>query len=192
MANYLMLTRVEPRLNDFSITWNLGRRCNFDCSYCPARLHDKTSAHKNLQRLKSIWQGIHDKTKHLEKRYKISFTGGEPTMNPDFLPFLIWLREEFSDDISNMGYNSNASAPTSYYLQSLEYVDWITFSSHWEFMNWTKFQKNVIAAHIRSVKSRKHVFVNIMDEPDGRVATVRDFCVNHRIPYSLNKLWTEQ
>ena len=29
----------------FQVTWDTGRRCNYDCSYCPMHRHDNFSAH---------------------------------------------------------------------------------------------------------------------------------------------------
>ena len=35
------------------VEWNLGKRCNYDCSYCPAEIHDNTSKHTDIKLLKS-------------------------------------------------------------------------------------------------------------------------------------------
>ena len=37
----------------FQITWDLGRRCNYDCSYCPPHRHDNFSRHATFDELKS-------------------------------------------------------------------------------------------------------------------------------------------
>ena len=39
--------------NNFQVTWDLGRRCNYDCSYCPVTRHDNFSPHATLDELKS-------------------------------------------------------------------------------------------------------------------------------------------
>ena len=33
------------------VEWNLGKRCNLDCTYCPAEIHDNFSSHKDLSTL---------------------------------------------------------------------------------------------------------------------------------------------
>ena len=38
-----------PHQNSIHVEWNLGKRCNFDCSYCPAEIHDNTSPHTNIK-----------------------------------------------------------------------------------------------------------------------------------------------
>ena len=37
------------------VEWNLGKRCNYDCSYCPPVIHDNTSPHTDIQILKMLW-----------------------------------------------------------------------------------------------------------------------------------------
>ena len=37
----------------FMVTWDLGRRCNYDCSYCPVTRHDNFSPHATLEELKA-------------------------------------------------------------------------------------------------------------------------------------------
>jgi hypothetical protein len=124
----------------------------------------------------------------LQKRYKISFTGGEVTRNPDFLPFLSWLREQYAPAISNMGFTTNGSASVAYYLKAMDLVDYISFSSHFGQMKLEKFQKNILACYIRSVKRRKNIIVNIMQEQTDQIHQLESFCNNHKIPYSINQI----
>ena len=35
------------------VEWNLGKRCNYDCSYCPAEIHDNFSKHTDIKILKN-------------------------------------------------------------------------------------------------------------------------------------------
>lgn len=180
------LVGITPSQDLFSITWNLGPRCNYVCSYCPPRLHNKISAHKSLDELQHKWQMIVDKTSSRNKKYKISFTGGEVTINPSFLPFLKWLQSEYAEIISNIGFTTNGSASQKYYDEALDYVNWISFSSHFEFANKDKFKRNILAIHKKSLKSNKTIFVNIMDEhfANAEVDDLIDFCISHRIPHS--------
>jgi MoaA/NifB/PqqE/SkfB family radical SAM enzyme len=183
-----MLTAVKPTLDVFSITWNLGPRCNFDCAYCPPRWHNKTSDHQTLDQLKARWIYILEKTLHLSKKYKLSFSGGEVTINKDFLPFLRWLNENYRDRIANMGFTTNGSATVLYYKQAIELVDYISFSSHFDQMNTKKFNKNILATHIEAVKKRKNIFVNIMQENIPEVDDLVAECEKHRIPYMVNEI----
>ena len=185
-----MLRSVTPSEDLFSITWTLGPRCNFECSYCPPRLHDKTSPHLSLDDMKMRWLDILHKSSHVDKRYKINFTGGEVTTNPDFLPFLHWLKEEYVDEIASLGFTTNGSASRRYYLECMDLADYISFSSHHEFMNPDKFKRNILSCHIKSIKLRKNIYVNIMDEHFAQPETqdLLQFCEKHRIPHDKNPI----
>ena len=75
------LKQKEPMM----ITWDTGRRCNFDCTYCDITRHDLTSPLTSLKELRSTYQFIKDYTKiYKQPNANIAFTGGEPTINPAF------------------------------------------------------------------------------------------------------------
>jgi len=38
--------------NIHMIVWDLGRRCNFDCTYCTTYMHNNWSPHASLEKLK--------------------------------------------------------------------------------------------------------------------------------------------
>ena len=40
------------------VTWDLGRRCNYDCSYCTAIHHNNTSRHRSVDELKNTFDFI--------------------------------------------------------------------------------------------------------------------------------------
>ena len=183
-----MLQSVTPSEDLFSITWNTGPRCNFECSYCPPRWHDKTSPAQSFDSLKKTWEELIARTSHRNKRYKLAFTGGEPTINPDFIEFLSWLKQD--ERIANIGFSTNGSSTKQRYLQAMRVCDWISFSSHTEFMNVKKFKDNVIATHISAIKQRKMIWVNIMDESfaHDEVRDIQIWCDRHKIPNSLQKI----
>ena len=81
----------------FQVTWDTGRRCNYDCSYCPAHRHDNFSKHATIEELKAntdfLFEYIDTYMQYRTyKRTSISFTGGEPTVNPNFIPFIQYLK----------------------------------------------------------------------------------------------------
>mgnify|MGYP003704457195 CR=1 FL=1 len=47
------VTSRWPHQNSIKVEWNLGKRCNYDCSYCPSAIHDNTSPHTDVEILKS-------------------------------------------------------------------------------------------------------------------------------------------
>lgn len=180
---------VEPVDPIFSITWNLGRRCNYDCMYCPEELHDKTSKHHSLQTLQDSWLSIVEKIKHKNLKIKIGFTGGEVTSSRAFLPFVRWLRENFSDSIDKILVTTNGSATTKYYQRLYEYVDNISFSVHSEHIDENKFFTMIIDL-AKYVDSNKFVHVNIMDEfwNQDRIKMYVDFLQKNNISHCVNKI----
>ena len=88
---FVAMQSTRPQ-NVFWIHWNLSKRCNYNCTYCPDFLHDFTSPHRSLDNLISIAEKI-KKNVPSEKFIRIWFTGGEPTANPNFLTFCKYLKE---------------------------------------------------------------------------------------------------
>jgi organic radical activating enzyme len=86
----------------FQVTWDLGRRCNYDCSYCPVHRHDNFSKHATLDELKNnvdfLFEYIDVYMEHRQTKIaNVGFTGGEPTVNPNFIPFAKYLREQYNE-----------------------------------------------------------------------------------------------
>ena len=70
------------------VLWDIGRRCNFDCFYCAPSLHNNYEAHKTLGSLENGYKILKDLWIGPNRRVKFTFTGGEPTFNPNYLDFL--------------------------------------------------------------------------------------------------------
>lgn len=179
--------RVEPIDRVMSITWMLGKRCNYDCMYCPASLHDTTSKHWTLSELKTAWNSILEKTQHLDLRYKLSFSGGEVTSSKHLLPFLIWLRETHGGRIFQILLTTNGSATLKYYKKLFDVVDNVSFSTHSEFFDERKFFATVTALK-ESLPADKFIHVNIMDEywNKDRIPKYTKILTDHQISHSVN------
>ena len=70
-----------PHQDSIRVEWNMGKRCNLDCGYCPAEIHDNFSPHLTLDEFKHCLKLLHP---HLptEPHRRLYITGGEPTINP--------------------------------------------------------------------------------------------------------------
>lgn len=182
----MKIIRVEPAIPATSMTWMIGSRCNYACSYCPPELHDDTSAHPDLDQLKQVWQKFYSKTQHVGLTYKISFTGGEVTANRSFLPLIEYLRGNFN--IGQILVTTNGSASTAYYLRLAELVDAITFSTHSEYWNEHKFFETVIAVNKTMIRPEKSCHVNIMDEAWNRAnfSRYQELLNRHNVSNSIN------
>ena len=86
----MQLVRVEHSNKKYKdwvrIEWNMGRRCNFDCSYCGADLHDNTSKHMPFEKFEYAVKTMREF--YSDKQIRMSITGGEPFAHPRILDIL--------------------------------------------------------------------------------------------------------
>jgi MoaA/NifB/PqqE/SkfB family radical SAM enzyme len=81
------------------VTWDIVRKCNLDCTYCESTRHDNTSSLPTLEELKSTFDFVKDYVELYNNNRvdkvgtNIDFTGGEPTINPAFWPFLDYVKQ---------------------------------------------------------------------------------------------------
>lgn len=112
----------------FSVDWYIGKRCNFSCSYCVDYLHDTTSPHVPLENMKKLVDLLYE-----QHRDNIlwSLTGGEPTVNPKFMDLCKYIKEKGSRYVS---LTTNGTRSLDYHKELFRYIDGITLSFHFEFM----------------------------------------------------------
>lgn len=118
------VTSRWPHQGSIKVEWNLGKRCNYDCSYCPASIHDNFSAHTDIE----LFKRAADKLVSLGKPVRISFTGGEPTVHPKFIELVRYCKHV---GVSWISVTTNGTLPAEFY-RSLP-VDQIVFSVHFEY-----------------------------------------------------------
>lgn len=183
------IIKIEPVPKYYSLTWMLGSLCNYDCMYCPKELHDITSRPHSLETMQTAWRNIYEKTQHFNLKYKISFTGGEVTANKNFLPLVEWLRASY-DNIAIIGITTNGSAGMNYYSKLAKVVEFISFSTHSEFMDEQEFFNKALALHHLMVFPEKSLHVNIMNEywNRDRIEIYRQWLDHHQISYSINEI----
>jgi len=174
------ITSVWPHQNSIKIEWNLGKRCNYDCTYCPAVIHDNTSPHADIEILKSSL----DKLTTLGKPIRLSFTGGEPTVHPHFEDLIMYAKEK---GISWISVTTNGTRKAEWYDQLP--VDQYVFSVHFEY-DWMRIINTIeILGAVN-----KNIVVNIMAHhkymEDVTTATGR--LDGESIPYAIRRIrWTE-
>ncbi len=155
------------------IFWEIGRRCNYDCTYCHPYVHNNFENHKTFNQLKFATE----KLEQFSKGEKINFavSGGEPTLNPDFLPWAKYLVSQGH----KLSTHTNGSRNPEYYCELLRYSD-INISVHFEFYEAKKVLE-VLTALSREIYFRKvslqhvgHVEVMLMMLP-GKKDEILDF-----------------
>lgn len=175
------VTSRWPHQGSIKVEWNLGKRCNYDCSYCPSSIHDNTSAHTDIAILKATV----DKLMTLGKPIRLSFTGGEPCVHPKFLELVKYCKHV---GVTWISVTTNGTLPYEFYA-ALE-ADQIVFSIHLEF-DWQRVFNTV-----ESVVdlTNKKVIAQIMAHHDHMPAVIqlRAKCLLAHIPNTVRRIrWTE-
>jgi len=151
----------------FQITWDVGRRCNYDCTYCPANRHNNWSAHssyedftKTLDYCMEYFELIKTYMK-TQQKLNISFTGGEPTNNPNFLNVLSYYIEQSNKKNiqASASVTSNGTFSENYANELRFLTSSITISYHCEADQ--KIKKKVID-RIYQLHNKHTVSVNLM------------------------------
>lgn len=170
-----------PHQNSIKIEWNLGKRCNYDCSYCPGSIHDNTSLHTNIETLKSTI----DHLMILGKPIRLSFTGGEPTVHPRFEDLIRYAKHV---GISWISVTTNGTRPYEFYSKLP--VDQYVFSIHLEY-DWMRVINTLTKlAGLRDLK----LIGQIMAHHDyiGNAKVVRGMLNEKQIPNTVRRIrWTE-
>ena len=177
----IKVTSRWPHQGSIKIEWNLGKRCNYDCSYCPASIHDNSSPHTDIEILKSTV----DKLMTLGKSIRLSFTGGEPCVHPKFSELVKYCKHV---GVSWISVTTNGTLPYEFY--SMLEADQIVFSIHLEF-DWRRVFNTV-----ESVVdlTNKKVIAQIMAHHDhmDAVLQLRARCLLAHIPNTVRRIrWTE-
>jgi MoaA/NifB/PqqE/SkfB family radical SAM enzyme len=175
------VTSRWPHQNTIKIEWNLGKRCNYDCSYCPSEIHDNTSPHTDIEILKSTV----DKLMTLGKPVRLSFTGGEPCVHPKFEELIKYCKHV---GISWISVTTNGTRPYEFYANLP--VDQFVFSIHLEY-DWQRVFNTVESIH--KLADAK-VIAQIMAHYDYMPAVIqlRAKCLLGKIPNTVRRIrWTK-
>lgn len=168
LNNFYGLERTHAS-NYKQIYWEIGRRCNYDCSYCWPFIHNNHERHKSLNELITATMKIQEK---FIKGSKCNFiiSGGEPTANSGFLD---WCRYIHSFDYI-LSMHSNGSRKPEYYQELIKYGN-LNLSAHYEFMNEEKFidvVKGIMDIKLNKKIKSYHLEIKLMMKPYTREYTL--------------------
>jgi MoaA/NifB/PqqE/SkfB family radical SAM enzyme len=175
------VTSRWPHQNSIKIEWNLGKRCNYDCSYCPSSIHDNSSTHTDIEVLKKTV----DKLMTLGKPIRLSFTGGEPCVHPKFAELVKYCKHV---GVTWISVTTNGTLPYEFY--SVLEADQIVFSIHLEY-DWKRVF-NTVESVVQL--TNKKVIAQIMAHHDymDAVLQLRARCLLGHIPNTVRRIrWTE-
>lgn len=167
--------------NAIKVEWNLGKRCNYDCSYCPSEVHDSTSPHRGWTNL----QDTVDRLTSLGKPIRLSFTGGEPTVHPKFKELIQYCKHA---GVKWISVTTNGTLPYEFYA-SLD-IDQIVFSIHLEY-DWKRVFNTIESiTDLTKIKVIAQIMAhhNHMDA----VFQLRARCLLATIPSTVRRIrWTQ-
>ena len=141
-----------PKDNWLRIEWNLGKRCNYDCSYCGSDIHDRESSHLSLEVIEKTVKQIASVAGSQGKECRISLTGGEPFVHPKIIEILKIIKE---NGINKISVTTNGSVPLKKYAESIPYIDYFIFSYHFEFAYHDKIINTIVELN-KLVKEKKN------------------------------------
>ena len=178
-----------PKDKWLRVEWNLGKRCNYDCSYCGNDIHNNYDKHMDIEVYKNAILKISNAAKKLHKIVRISFTGGEPFVHPNIIPMLEFAKENYIDKIS---VTTNGSLPLKKYILSLPFIDYYIFSYHFEFAEKDKIIENIINLKKYLVEKQKNnnIHVHLMFLP-GHIKDTKNLiklCDNHKIHWVIRRI----
>ena len=150
----------------FMVTWDTGRRCNYDCTYCAPIHHDNFSPHASFDTLKDTASFIFKYVDLITKYRKhndvgISLTGGEPTANPNFLKLVHYLKEQVDNRPgTHLSLTTNGTMGKRLTQAVSETFKFVTISYHTEAD--VRLKKNVISRIKQLHALGTNVKVNVM------------------------------
>ena len=173
----------------FSVSWILGRFCNYNCSYCwPYARSDKVD-HYNLDLYKTTINEIKRQARSNGfTDFHFSFSGGEPTAYKDFLNLIDHYASDTDSKYQSFHMTSNCSPGLKWWkrlVSKLSLLDRasVTASFHAEFANEDEFSEKLLFL----IENKIYVTINQVMVPD-RFNEYYDRCkrfYNRGIPVTL-------
>ena len=141
------------------LSWHLGSRCTYACSYCPPRFHAGTDP---WQPLDNVFEVIRQAQAHyvgaLRRRLRIEFTGGEPTVFPRFREVLAACKTYPHVETTVI---SNGSRSLRYWESILPVLDTSILSFHIDHADYQEFKAKALLLHGSGKLTRIHLPMHV-------------------------------
>lgn len=152
----------------FTVSWILGRFCNYNCSYCWPYASSRKKDHRPYS---LITENIDEIKKQARERgfnsFHFSFSGGEPTFHPDYLKIIKY----YAEDSKNSNFQSchmttNLSRNKEWfdkYIEATQDLDRVSITASWhrEFSKKEDFINKLVYLQENGV----HVTINMVMVP---------------------------
>jgi len=157
----------------FTVSWILGRFCNYDCSYCWPYAKSKKKDHRPTQLCLDTIDEIKRQARNNGfNSFHFSLSGGEPTFHPGYLDIL----KHLADDVPNTNYTSihmttNLSRKLNWFEKYVECAKpfhraSITASLHTEHVNTKEKMQDFADKLIFCQEHDVQVTINMVMVPD--------------------------
>lgn len=180
------VTSRWPHQDSIKVEWNIGKRCNLDCGYCPDFIHDNFSPHTNVK----VMLDTIDALAELDKPIRLSFTGGEPCVHPNIIEII----DHAAQRLGWINITTNGTLPHKLYARLP--VSHYVFSLHFDNDSWERSTNNVLYFSQLNEMERGIPFqVNLMahHEHMDKVKRAAILFDGHNIPYVVRRIrWTEK
>lgn len=168
------------------IEWNIGKRCNLDCAYCPAEIHDNHSPHTELDTMiTTIFE-----LEKLGKPIRLSLTGGEPTVHPGINEIL----ECANARLQWLSVTTNGLRSAEWYIK--QPVNQWVFSLHFDNEHSIRATENIVRySQLLDMEGKDTLYqVNLMchHEYMDDVRAAATLLDSHNVPYVTRRIrWTD-
>lgn len=141
------------------VTWDTGRRCNFDCTYCELSRHDNKSPLHSYEELIKTFAFIKKYTDG--QLVNINFTGGEPTINRSFWDLAEHIHN--SEERFRLSLTTNGAWHPRNTIRIAQWFEGITVSYHAEGAETLKEQtlKNIKLLHDTGIWLQVNVMMHV-------------------------------
>jgi len=157
----------------FTVSWLLGRFCNYECSYCWTHGRSNKHDHRPTDMCLRTIDRIKEQARERDfNSFHFSLSGGEPTLHPGYLDIL----RHLNDDVSNTNYTSvhmtsNCSPGMKWFGEYVEAVkDFhrasITCSYHREYIKNPKKQQQLADKLVLCQEHDVQVTINCVMVPE--------------------------
>lgn len=173
IANYTsgsIIDSVAVEMNfpiPYQVLWDLGRRCNYNCSYCWPSVHSNTEKFPSYEQVITTIDMLID-VWSFGKEIRWNFGGGEPTMHPQFIDILKHLKKRKQWVLVT----TNGSRSSKFWKEAVQYVNSINMSAHFASMdmyndNENRFIENckIIMEHHDKVDDDFWLEIKLMTPP---------------------------
>lgn len=119
-----------------TVSWDMGKRCNYACSYCPPEVSNRTDPLYSWDKIKTATDRVL-KVFSLNKQIKWVITGGEPTIIPSYLDWVDYVREK-----NHIVHTTTNGSRGPKYLSQLIEKSCIGLSLHLEFLDLDRLEES--------------------------------------------------